>query len=435
MKMRASALEISLDGTLVGHLVSQQSGANVFAFADSYIALGAERPVLSLSFEGPTPEASAELLTAIYATNVRVPTFFSNLLPEGPLREYVAANLKIHKDDEFRILAALGSDLPGAVVATPVEQVSSRLSQDRKGRSIEIHKQAPLAFSLGGSQLKFSMFLSNDKFGFGAKGAEYIVKPPHPHFDDVPANEYHSMLLARAAGLNVPEVRLLPLENLDLENAPPLKFRTDERYAYAIKRFDRAPGNARIHIEDFAQVFGVYAHDEYTATNYDQMLRVLRLLPGGGDAVREMVGRLVVNALLGNGDAHLKNTSLIYRDGQTPTLAPLYDVLITQPYMRRRETAALNISRVKSFQKYDLDLFRRLAKRADLDEKSVLDAVRTTIDLAASTWPALIAESEMPESLRTSLEEHWKTLRSPFSSLSLKPRRRIPATAPKAKAR
>lgn len=37
--------------------------------------------------------------------------------------------------------------------------------------------------------------------------------------------------------------------------------------------------------------------------------------------------QLVANLVLGNWDAHAKNTSFLYREQMVPTLAPLYDVV------------------------------------------------------------------------------------------------------------
>jgi serine/threonine-protein kinase HipA len=49
--------------------------------------------------------------------------------------------------------------------------------------------------------------------------------------------------------------------------------------------------------------------------------------------LREFARRLTFNLLIGNGDAHLKNWSLIYRDGRTAELSPAYDLVSTAPYM------------------------------------------------------------------------------------------------------
>lgn len=56
------------------------------------------------------------------------------------------------------------------------------------------------------------------------------------------------------------------------------------------------------------------------------MIRLLDRLSGDpATDVRELVRRGVAFVLMGNTDAHLKNWALIYRDGITPTLSPLYD--------------------------------------------------------------------------------------------------------------
>jgi serine/threonine-protein kinase HipA len=59
-----------------------------------------------------------------------------------------------------------------------------------------------------------------------------------------------------------------------------------------------------------------------------------------GDAgAVEYTRRLVFSALIGNGDMHLKNWSLVYPDQRTPALAPAYDLVSTIPYMRDEDTA------------------------------------------------------------------------------------------------
>ena len=56
----------------------------------------------------------SELITDVRPTRTRLPPFFSNLLPEGPLREYLAERAGVNVKREFFLLWALGRDLPGA---------------------------------------------------------------------------------------------------------------------------------------------------------------------------------------------------------------------------------------------------------------------------------------------------------------------------------
>lgn len=408
MKGTARGLQIFLGETLVGHLISYSTGANVFYFADSYLALGANRMPLGMHFTG-SGIGEARMGTP-YVSRQKLPPFFSNLLPEGALREYLAKSLKTHPENEFELLAHLGSNLPGAVVARQAQQIPPELLEDHVGRRHELTHNEALPFSLGGAQLKFSMFQRAGRYYLaGGAGQEYIIKPPHPVHPGVPVNEYSAMRLAQAAGLDVPEVHLIPLSALDPSVLKRFSFRTDERHAYAIRRFDRTE-SGRVHAEDFAQVLNVYPHEEYTATNYDTVLRILARLPDAEHNIREMIGRLVVNALLANGDAHLKNMGLIYPDGHTPRLSPLYDVLVTSPYISAQESAALNLGGTRRFQDYNRELFARVARNTGIDETLIVDALEATIKQAEEAWPALLDDLNLPAFLSNTLSAHWQTL-------------------------
>lgn len=56
-----------------------------------------------------------------------------------------------------------------------------------------------------------------------------------------------------------------------------------------------------------------------------------------------MARRLLLNILLGNGDAHLKNWTIHYENQVSPCLAPLYDVVFTAPYIEY-DNLALNMA-------------------------------------------------------------------------------------------
>jgi len=81
--------------------------------------------------------------------------------------------------------------------------------------------------------------------------------------------------------------------------------------AFAIKRFERE-GNSRIHMEDFAQVLIKYPHDKYDSASYKQIGKVIYDYSGDGLAdIHQFCRRLLVNILLANSDANLKNWSLL----------------------------------------------------------------------------------------------------------------------------
>ncbi len=403
----ARVLKILLGEVLVGYLTGFQDGKNLFAFDDSYIDLGAGRPTLSLWAGTPgDEEASVRRLREIHSSRMKLPPFFSNLLPEGVLREYMVKHLKIHRDHEFDILAALGTSLPGAVRALPANELPPAAINYRPGAPHAATFDTPIKFSLGGSQLKFSMIERGGRFLLEDGGDEWIVKPPHPTHPNVPRNEYTMMRLAAAAGIQTPEVKLVNIDDVDLGGIRGLSIPRWENLAYAIKRYDRSAAG-RFHVEDFAQVFNVYADQEYRATNYDTVGRLIfDLFPNRFEQLAEFMRRLVVNILIGNGDAHLKNWSVIYRDKVRPQLAPTYDLVSTIQYVEN-DSLALNLGGEKRFEAIDESHFDRLARRMEAPPKFVLGIVKEAVAAARKEWPAILREAGLPADMRERLHAHW----------------------------
>src|SRR5699024_2118034 len=89
----------------------------LFAFNDAYIE-DPNRATLSLSFK----DTFGQLLTDFRPYRSKLMPFFSNLLPEGHLRRYLATAANVHPEREFFLLQALGRDLPGAITVTADEQ-------------------------------------------------------------------------------------------------------------------------------------------------------------------------------------------------------------------------------------------------------------------------------------------------------------------------
>ena len=148
---------------------------------------------------------------------------------------------------------------------------------------------------------------------------DWIIKTPSTKHKNVPLNEYTAMSLAAMAGVDIPKIKLVDLDKLD--NLPPINL-PDEKQGFAIKRFDRSE-HERIHMEDFAQILVKYPHEKYGSANYEQIGRVIYRYSGDDLAdAQQLARRLLVNILLANGDAHLKNWSLLYRDQITPRLSP-----------------------------------------------------------------------------------------------------------------
>ena len=129
-------LDVLLHGTPIGTLTHVPGDRTLFAFAEDYVA-NAHRSVLGLSFK----DRLGELITEFRPTQTRLLPFFSNLLPEGRMRTYLASRAGVSEVREFFLLWALGSDLPGAVTVVPAEgeawplDVDDRDEPDRPGHA------------------------------------------------------------------------------------------------------------------------------------------------------------------------------------------------------------------------------------------------------------------------------------------------------------
>lgn len=373
-----SILEVRLHGRHIGSLTHVQGDRTLFAFNEDYVA-DANRPTLSLSFR----DSFGDLLTEFRPVQRVVPPFFSNLLPEGPLRTYLARKAGVNADREFFLLWMLGHDLPGAVTVHPAD--GEPLPPNLAGALPQTGLPNALRFSLAGVQLKFSALRNGQKYGgltipAQGVGGGWIVKLPSQQFSGVPENEFSMMTLAGRMGMDVPDIELVDLDAIE---GLPQGVGELRGQAMAIRRFDRS-GSGSVHMEDFAQVFGVYPDDKYERATYRTIGKVLGIEVGDA-GVAEFIRRLVFSTLIGNADMHLKNWSLIYPDGITPALSPAYDLLSTIPYLPD-DKAALKYSRTRRMAELSVDELRHLAAKAGLSEKLVVDTARETVGRFREAW-------------------------------------------------
>ena len=413
-------LQLSLHGRVVAYLAGYRNGRNVLHFAEEF-KQDADRPTFSLITHPSFPKVE-QLLAEPWARNHRLHPSLSNLLPEGALRELLGQRLKIHIENEFKMLSYLGNDLPGALIADaldPDEVPPSVLSKHKSAKVIKFedafyeNKKLENKFSLAGVQMKFSMKAKDGRYNISKGGVlgDWIIKTPSTHHKDVPLNEFSAMTLASMAGVDVPEMQLVELDKLD--NLPPINL-PDEQYAFAIKRFDRNNGQ-RIHMEDFAQVLVKDPQEKYGAASYENMGKVLYTYSGDRLAdVQEFAKRLLINILLANGDAHLKNWSLLYTDTKTPRLSPAYDIVTTRVYIDGEKGFALNLNKNKNWYKVNFSHFESWAKRAGIPWRVIKPHLEYTMDKAVTLWPTEIQNLPMNQKHKNMLVEHWKSLHSDF---------------------
>ncbi len=413
-------LKLSLHDVTVGYLAGYQGGKNILVFDQEYIT-NPDRPTFTLSGIADHP-ASKTLFSAPWVRQQRLHPVLSNLLPEGALREWFAQMLKVHPENEFPLFAQLAADLPGALIAEPVEpdQIPENVLNHRT--TIEpvprmVFDGRP-HFSLAGIQMKFSMHEADGRFNVSQpdKLGEWIVKTPSTRHKDVPANEYTVMKLAELAGVDIPEIKLIKLDQL--EDLPPINL-PPEAYAYAIRRYDRDEHRNRIQAEDFAQVLFKYAHEKYGTTNFEQVGKIVYEFTGHGLAnVQQMARRLLINILLGNGDAHLKNWSLIYPDQTTAELAPAYDIVYTQAFIPGESQISLNLAGNKDWYAMNLSHFESWAGSIGAPWRAIQPHLEDVIEKARAHWPEYLEQSPMNDIHKTGLKAHWAKLADDIKVLS-----------------
>lgn len=403
-------LKLTLHGKLVGYLAGFQDDRNVLSFADEFRNDPA-RPTFSLVTHPNYPQAEKGM-SQPWAKRQRLHPVLSNLLPEGALRELIAQGLKTHINNEFEIFSYLGQDLPGALVATPMEPQEvpeSVLTIHGKAKAVQFEgNNQENKFSLAGVQMKFSMKEKDGRYNLAKEElGDWIIKTPSARHKHVPLNEYTSMTLAALAGIDIPQIKLVELDKLD--NLPPINL-PDEKLAFAIKRFDR-DGSTRIHMEDFAQVLWKYPHEKYNSASYERIGAVLYNFSGAAIAdAQQFARRLLVNILLANGDAHLKNWSFLYPDQITPRLSPAYDIVSTHVYIEGETKYALNLGKTKEWYSVTEDHFRHWADKSGIPWRAIKPHIDDTMGKARDLWPKALHELPMDDAHKNKLKEHWGRL-------------------------
>lgn len=400
---RSTVLEVQLADTVVGTLTNLPNDQNLFVFDQAYIN-DPDRPVLSLSFY----DAYRTLTTNVRPVIRRLPPFFSNLLPEGALRQYIAERGEINVQSEFFLLWLLGNDLPGAVTVRDAEGRPLPPTEDNPAILRTRASREVLRFSLAGVQLKLSAIGNpNRQLSIPASsvGGRWIVKLPSPAYPGLPENEFSMMEFARAVGIDVPETGLVPLEEIP---GIPAQWKQLKGNAYYIRRFDRGPRGSRIHIEDFNQIYRQFPEAKYKNYSYTNMASDLWRLTDEAQFV-EFIRRLVFSVGIGNNDMHLKNWSLIYPDGRTPRLAPAYDFVSTVRYIAD-DKLALSITKEKAAVQVNLALLERFARKAQVPKKLVVDSARETVDKMWTLWPMLQKELPLDRETRLQVTAHMKSV-------------------------
>lgn len=212
--------------------------------------------------------------------------------------------------------------------------------------------------SIQGFQAKFSAKLSikNQSLEITDKGGTYIIKPQNDLYPQLPENEDLTMKMAGIVGIETPLTGLVQSK--------------DGSFSYFIKRFDRYGKNKKYHQEDFAQLTENSRDTKYK-WSMEKLAPVLEYCTFPSLERLKLFRRVIFCFLTGNEDMHLKNFSLITREGKI-TLSPAYDLLNSTIVLpgSEEEMALPLAGKKKKFKRQDLiDYFGK--ERLKLTEKSI----------------------------------------------------------------
>jgi serine/threonine-protein kinase HipA len=402
-------LRVFSQGSEVGLLLKNPSGAISFKYADSWVARENAVPVsLSLPLR-VDPFRGAQVLAV-----------FENLLPDAEsLRRAVAEKVGAQGIDAYSLLSSIGRDCVGALQFIP-ESEDVTTAQVLSGEIIDEHQiedllnnlvRTPLGLdgktefriSIAGAQEKTALLWHNGHWmkPHGITPTSHILKnqmgklPNGMDLSNSVENEFYCLKLLDAFGLPVNSVEMM---------------RFGSRTALVVERFDRKWVSAdrliRLPQEDCCQALSCPPGLKYQASGGPGMIQILNLLKGADVPIENQ--RIFLKAqilfwLIGATDGHAKNFSIFLGPRGRFRMTPLYDVLSAQPSLDQHQVAWKDMKLAMSVgdsRHYRLDEiegrhFVQTAKRSRFSEAVAAEVLKEV----AETAPEALAlvKTRLPE--------------------------------------
>jgi serine/threonine-protein kinase HipA len=190
--------------------------------------------------------------------------------------------------------------------------------------------------SISGVQEKYGLVLDGNTLRLPESNEQtkYILKPippDLPNANEIPANEHLTMQIAG-------QVYGIPTA------ANGLVFFADEEPALLIKRFDFRPDGSKWRQEDFASLSGrtkQTAGPNYKYEgSYEEVAQLIKQhLPAYRVETEKFFRLVLFNYLFSNGDAHLKNFSIVETLDGDFVLCPAYDLICTRLHLADSDMA------------------------------------------------------------------------------------------------
>ena len=366
--------------TLVVMLLGKRVG--VLEYANGMLSFSYDKDYLASS--DAVPVSYSLPLHPMPFDNDAVKTFFENLLPPDNVRKRLGKILHLSRNNIFGFLKAIGGDCAGAISLHPQEEiVESRnqpclreLTDDEAigiltglhKRPLNLGKEDGFRISGTGAQDKLIACVHDGRIALPLYGtpSTHIIKTPVEAYPNSVFNELFCMKLAKVCGIPVPNCEILTFGGIPY---------------YCVERYDRATEDGRVrrlHQEDFCQLLGIPSDHKYESEGGPsiaacfQIIRKMRINAAGQ---LDFFRRIIFNFLIGNGDAHAKNFSVLYR-GKGISIAPAYDLLCTKIYPSLMDESAMAIGGDNAFESIDAGSFRRVATACGVRDGLILPLLK-----------------------------------------------------------
>jgi serine/threonine-protein kinase HipA len=260
--------------------------------------------------------------------------------------------------------------------------------------------------SISGVQEKFSVLLEKNKLRLIKDGenGQYILKPipgAGKNADQMPANEHLTMQIAK---------QVFNIETAD--NA--LIFFDNGEPAYITRRFDVQQTGNKWAQEDFTSLAGytspTHGENYKYLGNYLHLFELMKKYVPAYQVEAPKLFRLIVfNYLMSNGDAHLKNFSLVETTLGDFKLSPAYDLLNSRIHIEDRDFALEEGLLPPQQTKGKIrEQFLRLGQEADISEKQIFKILENLTSHSEEVKD-LIQRSYLSERIQRNYEQAYLT--------------------------
>jgi serine/threonine-protein kinase HipA len=369
--------QVSFKGVIAGSLEETTRGGTRFIYAPEWRdTIGCCLPVTRREHEWPTG----------------LHPFFQHLGAEGWLRGRQARLAHVAEQDDLGLLLRYGDDCIGAVGILP--HVKEALPDVPPG---EICTQGR---TVSGVQRKLLVVRDETSNLFRPAGpngpAPYIAKFNSDSHENLIDNENLSLRWVTAI-LGGSEVTQFEVGHVADVN----------EVALIVTRFDRTQDGAKLRAEDFAQILckprGADFGGKYESS-YEEAAAVIRQHSARPDIdLARYFRRLIVYVLVSNGDAHLKNYTLLERP-EGMRLSPVYDVVNVGVYARHGTSQRLALAINGDFLTLEAvtrPVLTTFGERIGLSRATIIGAFRDISRRVKQSWKVLPnAMGPNPDSFR-----------------------------------